>query len=174
MTKEQCQTCMEWFEDSELDAHLNDHIGFKGQAEQLTTQRRGRRGALLGAISSIYGFFTFAWLFGVTALGEATCSELSCGVPLSRSLLILSWFCGSVLGLAGAWNARKYRIAGGIALLVGGLLPLVATFSDLLPFWPFDYISLLYFILFLQWWTAALVFAGARVLLDFPRPASRS
>ncbi len=170
MTKQQCQTCKEWFEDSELDDHLNEHMGFKGQTEQLTTQRR-RWDAFLGAIGSIYGFFTFAWLFGATALAEVTCSEFSCGVPLSRSLLILSWFCGSVLGFAGAWNAGKHRIAGGTALLIGGLLPLAATFWSLLPFWPFDYISLLYFMLLLQWWTAALVFAGARVLTDFPRTA---
>jgi len=26
MTKQQCETCMEWFEDSELDAHLQRHL----------------------------------------------------------------------------------------------------------------------------------------------------
>ncbi len=60
MTKQQCQICMEWFEDSELDAHLNEHIGFKGSADlddELTKRRPGRRGEFLGGASAFFWFF---------------------------------------------------------------------------------------------------------------------
>ncbi len=162
---------MGWFEDSELDAHLNEHIGVKGNAvleEQLTTQRPGRRGEFLGAICSISGLITSFLVALAIAIGEGMRRDPPYGVPLSESLLVLFWFCGSVLGLVGAWEARNHRRAGGLALIIAGLLPLVSYF---LLFPTSDYSSLLWGLVLLQWWSMLLVFAGIRALSDFPRPA---
>lgn len=34
MTKEQCRACGEWFEDSELDAHLSEHMNDEPESEE--------------------------------------------------------------------------------------------------------------------------------------------
>ncbi len=38
MTKEQCLTCGEWFEDSELDAHLSEHLKDEPESEEQVEQ----------------------------------------------------------------------------------------------------------------------------------------
>ncbi len=79
---------MQWFEDSELDAHLNEHIGLKGNADledESTKRRPGRRGEFLEGAGAFLGFVTAAWefiLFG-GALYRCTDPAPYCyGIPL--------------------------------------------------------------------------------------------
>jgi len=60
VAKQQCQTCKEWFTDSEIDDHLNEQIGVKGSPEfvDLPKRRPGRRGEFLGGATGLLGFVT--------------------------------------------------------------------------------------------------------------------
>ena len=173
---------MEWFEDSELDAHLNEHIGLKANADlddELTKRSPGRRGEFLGGAGAFLGFVTAAWellLFG-GVLYRCTDPPYCYVVPLSTELLLLLSLCSTILALIGAMVVGRHWRAGSLTLLIGGVLPLISWTGLVFisntdygtPISFFSFLSFVAFLLMLVWWAPLLIIAGALALSDSPK-----
>jgi len=106
---------------------------------------------LLGAIGTVLGFVTLPWLFFLLALSTAFG-----GLSLESELFAVTWAVSPFLGLAGAFNVKKYGKLGGLIFVAAGALPwasLGISFSPVVFFW-----------------TPLLVFAGILAILDWPGP----
>ena len=132
-------------------------------------KRRPRVGVIfLGQIGGLSGLLVTLFAYWSIELGAEVRRFPPYGVPISESLGVLFWLCGSILGLLGAWQASSHRKAGSLLLLWGGLLPLGSHFTLFPPISVND--SVLWGFIFFQWWSLLLVLAGVLVLQNYPRP----